>query len=151
MKTVMGKISALLLLVLAATVPATTLAEDQGLSLQDDAPIYTGPLEEGDLEELTLKDFGAFGVDPQGPEHQYRLYQAALEQPVLGALLPYKLRIVDRDLAMEDFLGVDVPEELAQARYDSYADMIPVTVNGRTTHYVYVYHRPLPRAPAPAI
>ena len=56
------------------------------------------------------------------------------------------MRIVDRDLALEDFLGFDVPEDLSEARYEKYLNMTPVTVDGRTIHYVYIYHSPLARA-----
>jgi hypothetical protein len=115
-----------------------------GTILRDDAPIYSGPVEEGDLETLTAEDFAEFSADEFAlPEVQYRQYLKALENPAPGSLVLYKMRIVDRDLAPEDFFGFDVPEELAQARYEGYRGMNPVTADGHTIHYVYVYHRPV--------
>jgi len=116
---------------------------DPGIILRDDAPIYTGPLQEGDLRELTVKDYEEFGNEPESPQDQYRQYRKVLEQPAPGMLVPYKMRIVDRDLAADDFYGFGVSQELSEARYNAYLDMIPATVDGRTIHYVYVYHRPL--------
>ena len=115
-------------------------------ALRSDAPIYTGPVEEGDLEELTVEDFELFGDESDMPVEQYRQYKKFLQQPSSGSRVLYKMRIVDRDLALEDFLGVDIPEKLSEARYDGYLNMNPVTVDGRTIHYVYVYHSPLARA-----
>ena len=142
----------LLAILMAAGVPpicsadSVTKSADPGIALQNDAPVYTGPVQEGDLEELTMRDFQGFGIESERPEDQYRQYQKFLEQPVSGILVPYKMRIVDRDLALEDFLGFDVPEDLSEARYEKYLNMTPVTVDGRTIHYVYIYHSPLARA-----
>ena len=124
----------------AKSLPEST---NPGITLRTDAPIYTGPVQEGDLEELTVEDYEEFGVEPEVPEDQYRQYLKVLEQPAPGIQVPYKMRIVDRDLAVEDFYGFNVPEELSEARYNEYLSMNPVTVDGRTIHYVFVYHRPL--------
>ncbi len=128
--------------------PVTEAAEDSGanIALRSEAPIYAGPFEEGDLEPLSVEDFEEFGIEPQSPQDQYRQYRTMLERGVLGAQVPYRLRIVDRDLTLQDFVGIDVPEDVAEARYNGYLDMVPTTVDGRTVHYVYVYHRPLGRA-----
>lgn len=119
-------------------------AADPGVALREDAPVYAGPVQEGDLEELKVEDFENFGLeDDASPKDQYLQYRKSLALGVLGATVPYRLKIVDRDLSLDDFLGDDVSEELAEARYNGYLTMIPATVDGRTIHFVYVYHRPL--------
>ncbi|MDD5226068.1 MAG: hypothetical protein PHV97_02655 [Candidatus Omnitrophica bacterium] len=130
---------------LAASLPESTENADAGVALQNDAPIYSGPYETGDLEELTAEDFEAFGVEPEDPQDQYRQYRKMLEQPPAGILVPYKLRIVDRDLTLDDFFGFNVSTELSQARYDGYLTMNPATADGHTIRYVYVYHSPVER------
>ena len=127
--------------------PGTESSEADGpdVALRREAPVYTGPYEEGDLVELSVEDFEEFGTEPESPQDQYRQYQKMLKEASPGILVPYRLRIVDRDLTREDFLGVDIPEDLSDARYSGYLDMIPDTANGRTVHYVYVYHRSLAR------
>lgn len=127
--------------------PETENTESSGadIKLRSEAPVYTGPAQEGDLKELTVEDFEAFGDESESPKDQYRRYRNMLEEGVLGAPVLYRLRIIDRDLALDDFQGFGVSEELAQARYDGYLSMIPATADGRTIHYVYVYHRPLAR------
>lgn len=127
-----------------ALLPAA-FAGDTDINLRNNAPIYTGPVQEGDLEELTVDDYEEFGIEPISPSDQYRQYRKTLEEPAPGSRVPYKLRIVDRDLALEDFLGFDVPEALSEARYTEYLGMTPVTADGRTIHYVYVYRSPLNR------
>ena len=140
-----------LAILMAAGVPLTCYADPMtksagpGTALRRDAPVYTGPVEEGDLEELTAEDFEEFGTESDTPAEQYRQYQKVLEQPAPGTLVLYKMRVVDRELTLDDFLGFGVPEELSEARYDGYLSMEPVTVDGRTIHYVYVYHSPLAR------
>ena len=129
----------------ADSLPESAKNADLGIALQSDAPIYSGPSQDGDLEALTLEDFEAFGVEPEDPQDQYRQYLKVLAEPPAGTLIPYKLRIVDRDLTLDDFSGFNVPEELAQARYDGYLSMGPVTDDGHTIHFVYVYHRPIGR------
>lgn len=141
----MKKIRVVLAITATVLVMAPAFAADQSVSLREDAPIYTGLVQEGDLEELTLEDFQAFGVEPQDPEDQYRQYRKVLDEATPETQVLYKMRIVDRDLAPDDFLGFNVSAELAQARYDAYLTMEPVTVDGRTVHYVYVYHRFLVR------
>ena len=118
-------------------------AEDADIALRREAPVYTGPFEVGDLEPLNLEDFEAFGTEPESPRDQYLEYQKMLEGGADVTLIPYRLRIVDRDLALSDFYGFNVPESLSQARYNGYLSMVPSTVNGNTVHYVFVYHRPL--------
>ena len=127
--------------------PVTKNKEDAGLgiTLRSDAPIYTGPILEEDLEELTAEDFNEFGSESGIPVDQYRQYQKVLEHPSPGILIPYKMRIIDRDLTLDDFRGFDVSEELSQARYDGYLGMNSVAIDGRTIHYVYVYHSVLVR------
>jgi len=146
----MKKMITVMILTGMAVLPGIVCAAEPAISLRDHAPIYAGPFQEGDLEELTIEDFSAFGVDPADPEEQYRRYQEALKQPSAGMLVPYKLRIIDRDLAREDFLGFGVTEELAEARYEGYLEMVPDSIDGQTVHYVYVYHLPLSRAEAEA-
>ena len=137
---------------MTAGVPLTCYADDpaaenagSGIALQDDAPIYMGPVQEGDLEELELDDFEAFGIGSVIPGEQYRQYQKVLAEPPPGIRVPYRMRVVDRDLTLNDFFGFNVPEELSEARYEGYLSMNPDTVDGRTIHYAYVYHSPLAR------
>jgi hypothetical protein len=118
------------------------------INLRDDAPIYKGPVEEADLEALTADDYESFGTNQEESWKPYDQYRKVLKDPPPGILLPYRMKIVDRDLTLDDFVGIDVPEDLATARYQSYCDMDPDTVDGRTIHYVFVYHRPLQRAGA---
>ena len=139
----MKKKIAVFLLAAFVLIPVTAFASGSGISLRDEAPIYTGPVQEGDLQELTTEDFEDFGIESERPEDQYRRYQKLLEQPESGILVPYKMKIVDQDLAQEDFVGFGVSEDLAETRYQGYLDMVPVTVDGQTIHFVYVYHRPL--------
>jgi hypothetical protein len=141
----MKKIIGTFIITAIAFMPVAIFASDPGVTLTDNAPIYTGPVLEGDLEELTEADFEEFGIEPESPQDQYRQYRKLLEQAPPGLLVPYRMRIVDQDLALDDFIGLNVPEELAEARYDGYLSMIPATVDGRTIHYVYVYHAPLAR------
>ena len=122
---------------------ATAFAADPSVTLREDAPIYSGPVQEGDLEELTLEDFGAFGVNPEDPQEQYRQYREALKQATPDSQVLYKMRIVDRDLSLSDFFAFNASEKLSQARYDGYLTMNPVTVDGRTIRFVYVYHSPI--------
>lgn len=130
------------LLCRADTVEEHAESVRQGIALRDDAPLYAGPVQDGDLEKLTLEDFETFGAGPGTPEEQYGHYRKTLEVPAPGILVPYRMKIVDRDLAQDDFSGFNVTEELAEARYEGYLDMNPVTVDGRTIHYVFVYHKP---------
>lgn len=127
--------------------PSTESAENTGpgIALRTAAPVYTGPIEEGDLEELTPEDFERFGSESANPVEQYQQYREMLGQPSPGMMVPYRMRIVDRDLTLEDFFGFNVPAEVSQARYDGYLDMNPETADGHTIHYVYVYHEPLDR------
>ena len=101
-----AKRKALVLMVALGMLCAAGLraAETEGddFALRRDAPVYMGPYEEGDLEELTVADFGEFGTQPQAPQDQYRQYKKMLEHPSPGVQVPYRLKIVDRDLALED-------------------------------------------------
>lgn len=146
-KEMSAKRKALVLMVALGMLCAAGLraAETEGddFALRRDAPVYMGPYEEGDLEELTVADFGEFGTQPQAPQDQYRQYKKMLEHPSPGVQVPYRLKIVDRDLALEDFLGFGVPQDVAEVRYSGYLDMVPDTENGHTVHYVFVYRRPL--------
>ena len=121
--------------------PVAAISNEVDISLRREAPVYTGPSQEGDMEELTVEDFENFGLEDDAINTSY----TGNRWPwgVLGAPVPYRLRIVDRDLSLDDFLGDDVPEELAEARYAGYLTMTPATFDGRTIHCVYVYHRPL--------
>ena len=122
-------------------------AEDagSGITLRNEAPIYSGQVQEGDLEELTASDFEVFGNPAETPAEQYRQYQKALEQSTPGILVPYKTKVDSDDLAADDFHGFGVTEDLAETRYQAYLNMAPVSVEGREAHYVYVYHSPLGR------
>jgi hypothetical protein len=142
----MKKIRTALMVLLFGALSGPAFATDADIYLRKDAPIYTGPVDEGDLEELTVDDFESFGIAPEVPWDQYRRYQKILAEPASGIQVPYRMRVVDRDLTQEDFLGFDVSEELAEARYNNYLDMIPVAVDGRTIHYVYVFHSPIGRS-----
>jgi hypothetical protein len=124
---------------------AMTEHSSPGIALQDDAPIYMGPVQEGDLEDLALDDFEAFGMPSVIPEEQYRRYNEILDAPPPNVRVPYRMKVIDRDLTQEDFFGFNVTEELSAARYQAYVSMNPETVDGQTLHYVYVYHAPLPR------
>ena len=139
----MKKIRGALIILAFGIILRPAFAADTDINLRNDAPIYTGPVEEGDLEELTVDDFEDFGFEPAVPSDQYLRYKKILAEPPAGVQVPYKLKFVDKELTQEDFLGFDVPQELAEARYGNYLDMIPVTVDGRTIHYAYVYHSPI--------
>ena len=140
----MKKTTMLLIMAFILVFPVAAISNEVDISLRREAPVYTGPSQEGDMEELTVEDFENFGLeDDASPKDQYLLYRKSLALGVLGAPVPYRLRIVDRDLSLDDFLGDDVPEELAEARYAGYLTMTPATFDGRTIHCVYVYHRPL--------
>lgn len=115
------------------------------IRLREDAPVYSGPVQEGDLEALALDDFEAFGDQAFIPEEQYRKYQKVLADPPAGIQVPYRMKVIDRDMTLEDFFGFNVSEELSNARYESYVSMNPETIGGRTIHYAYVYHSPLPQ------
>jgi hypothetical protein len=134
-----------LILIAAACITGAAFAAGPVISLRDDAPVYAGPVDEGALEELTAADFAAFGPEDAIASEQYRRYRKALEQAGPGTLFPYKMKITGRELTLDDFSGDGVPAQLAEARYDAYNDMEPVTFEGETTHFVYVYHRPLER------
>jgi len=54
--------------------------------------------------------------------------------------VPYRMKVIDRELTPNDFFGFSVSEELSNARYESYVSMNPETIGGRTIHYAYVYH-----------
>jgi len=116
--------------------------------LQNEAPIYMGPVQEGDLEALTLDDFEAFGIGSVIPEEQYRQYKKVLALPPPGICVPYRMKVIDRDLTLNDFFGFNVSEELSEARYEGYLSMNPDTVDGQTIHYAYVYHAPITRVGA---
>jgi len=130
--------------------PENTQSSNPGITLRDDAPIYAGPVEDGDLEPLTQADFEAFGADPDSPEDQYLQYQKTLQRPAPGILVPYKMKIESSDLAVDDFFGFNVSEDLSRARYESFLNMTPVVIDGRTVQYVFVYHSPLDRIEAEA-
>jgi len=140
------KIMAVFIFAGCALVPLAAFASGSGPFLRDEAPVYTGPVQEGDLQELTTEDFEDFGIESERPEDQYRRYQKVLALAAPGILVPYKMKIIDQDLALEDFIGFGVSQELAEARYQGYLDTVPATFDGRTIHFVYVYHRPLARA-----
>ena len=122
-------------------------AEDAGpgVTLRNDAPIYSGQAQEGDLEELTAEDFAQFGSASDLSGEQYRQYRKILEQPSSGILVPYKMKVISDDLSADDFSGFNTSEDLSEARYEAFLNMEPVMADGRTVHYVYVYHSPLPR------
>ena len=142
----------LLAILMMASGQLVSYAEDpaaenaaSGILLQNEAPIYMGPVQEGDLEALTLDDFEAFGIGSVIPEEQYRQYKKVLALPPPGIRVPYRMMVVDRDLTLEDFFGFNVSEELSEARYEGYLSMNPSTVDGQTIHYAYVYHAPSAR------
>ena len=147
----MKKLTAALIFAAFVSIPTAAFAADPAIALRNDAPLYSGQAQEGDLEELTAEDYEEFGTESDTPAEQYRQYQKVLEQPAPGTLVLYKMRVVDHELTLDDFLGFGVPEELSEARYDGYLSMEPVTVDGRTIHYVYVYHCPLVQTESEAL
>lgn len=127
----------------AATVTETTTTVT---TIRSDAPIYNGPVQEVELEELTLEDFQRFGTKPNAAFLQYQEYQKELnkERPN-DTLVYYKMKVADRDLTLADFQGFNISPELAQARYQEYLRINPVPIEGRNVRFVYVYHTPIPR------
>ena len=118
-------------------------------TLRTSAPIYMGPVQETELQELTLQDFQKIAADPTSAEQLYNEYQRELKQLKPNPdLVPYKIKIEDRDLTLADFQGVNVSPELAQARYEEYLRSTPIEANedGQNVRYVYVYHTPITRA-----
>jgi hypothetical protein len=118
-------------------------------TLRTNAPIYMGPVQEMELQELTLQDFQQIAADPAAAEQLYSDYQRVVKQPKPNQdLVPYKIKIKDRDLTLADFQGANVSEELAQARYQEYLRSTPIesNVDGQNVRYVYVYHAPIARA-----
>jgi hypothetical protein len=124
----------------ADTVTQTTTTTT---TIRNDAPIYTGPVQVTHLEELSLEDFqGLLASKPVVAMDEYREYKNSLDDPNSPPVL-YKLKIVDRDLTVADFQGVNVTPDLAQARYEAYMKTQPVDLDGEKARYVYVYHRPI--------
>ena len=118
-------------------------------TIRTNAPIYMGPVQEMELQELTLQDFQKIAADPATAEQLYNEYQTVLKQPKPNPdLIPYKIKIKNRDLILDDFQGVNVSPELAQARYQEYLRNTPIESNedGHNVRYVYVYHTPIIRA-----
>lgn len=109
------------------------------------APIYTGPVQEIELLELTLADFEYLANNnPAEASTQYVEYQNQLKNPKPNPdLVLYKMKITDRDLTLANFQGVNVSPELAQARYQEYLRLNPTPVDGRSVRYAYVYHTPV--------
>jgi len=114
-------------------------------TIRSDAPIYTGPVQEVELIELTLRDFKRLsGSKPIIARQYYNEYQRELKQPKPNAtLVPYKMKIIDRDLVLADFQGVNVSPELAHRRHHEYLRTNPVQIDGQSVRYVYVYHTPV--------
>ena len=118
-------------------------------TIRTNAPIYMGPVQETELQELTLQDFQQIAADLATAEQLYSEYQKMLKQPKPNPdLIPYKIKIKGRDLTLADFQGVNVSLELAQARYQEYLRSTPIESNadGQNVRYVYVYHTPITRA-----
>lgn len=113
-------------------------------TIRKDAPIYMGAVKEVELKELKLKDFEYLaGGDAALALKQYGEYQDELKQPRPNpTLVLYKMKVMDRDLVLADFAGVDVTPELAQARYQEYLKVTPIPEEGPNVHFVYVYHAP---------
>ena len=116
-------------------------------TMRTGAPIYVGPVQQVELQELTLKDFEYLtGSKPIAAWKRYNEYKNELSQPRPNSnLVPYKMRITDRNLTLADFQGVHVPAELAQARHQEYLRINPITTEGRNARFVYVYHTPITR------
>lgn len=128
----------------AETVTKTTTTVTT--TIRTDAPIYMGPVQEVELQELTFADFQGIASKPASAMDLYNEYLRELKQPRPNpTLVPYKMKITDRDLALADFQGVNVSPELAQARYEAYLRMNPIPVEGQNVRYVYVYHTPITR------
>lgn len=115
-------------------------------TIRTDAPIYMGPVQEVELQELTLSDFQQIATNPAAAGWLYSDYRRELRQPKPNStLVPYKMKITDRDLTLADFQGVNVSLELAQARYQEYLRINPIPIDGGNVRYVYVYHTPITR------
>lgn len=117
------------------------------ITIRENAPIYMGPVQEVELLELTLADFEYLaGGNAATALTQYNYYQNELRQPRPNPnMVPYKMKITDRDLTLGDFQGVNVSPELAQARYQAYLQVTPIPTDGRNVRYVYTYHTPITR------
>ncbi|MFA5167085.1 MAG: hypothetical protein WC530_00985 [Candidatus Omnitrophota bacterium] len=119
------------------------------ITLRTNAPIYMGHVQETELQELTLQDFQQIAADPTSAERLYNEYQKELKQLKPNPnLVPYKIKIENRDLTLADFQGGIVSRELAQARYQEYLRSTPMEAgeDGQNVRYVYVYHTPITRA-----
>ena len=112
-------------------------------TLWNDAPIYTGPVVEAELQELTLGDFQQIGGSkPNIVADYYNDYVKELEKPLPNPTpVLYKVKIT-RVLTEADFQGNGVSPELAQTRYRNYIATQPIKDEGR---FVYVLHTPVGR------
>ena len=100
----------------ADTVTKTTTTTTT--TLRTNAPIYYGPVQDRELQELTLADFQWLATKPVTATQLFNDYQRELKQPRPNpTLVPYKLKITDHELTLTDFQGTDVSPELAQSRY----------------------------------
>lgn len=125
----------------AETVTKTTTTVT---TIREDAPIYMGPVNESELQELTLADFQQFGNKPIAAMTLYNEYKQELNQPKPNPTrVLYKIKITDRNLVLMDFQADNVSPQLAQARYNEYLRLNPVSVDGQNVRYVYVYHSPI--------
>ena len=119
------------------------------IPIRTSAPIYMGPVQEKELQELTLQDFKQIAADPTSAEQLYNEYQKELKQLKPNPnLVPYKIKIKNHDLTLADFQGGIMSLELAKARYEEYLRSTPIEANkdGQKVRYVYVYHTPITRA-----
>ena len=114
-------------------------------TIRTTAPIYTGPVQVTELQELTLEDFKELNASkPMVANDAFQKYQIELKEAIPNeTLVLYKMKISDRDLVLADFQGVNVSPELAQARYQEYLRLNPITIDGRNVRFVYVYHTPI--------
>ena len=106
---------------------------------REDAPIYTGPVMEADLEELTLGDFQTIVTNPSQAARQYYEYKNTINDPEHQSAVLYKMKVT-RDLTVADFQNSEISLEKAQTRYQAYTTM---RAKPGDTYYVYVYHAPL--------
>ncbi len=51
--------------------PVAAISNEVDISLRREAPVYTGPSQEGDMEELTVEDFENFGLEDDAINTSY--------------------------------------------------------------------------------
>ena len=77
----------------AAVTQTTTTKTVTTTRFSDTAPIYAGPVEEAELQELTLADFQRFGTKPVAAWDDFREYQKQGEDPANTEPRLYKMKV----------------------------------------------------------